>query len=191
MSRAAESAPDAHRAASSRLRLGATRRTTRRSHVNINTRGHDARKNPPGVSVYRGRDHVGDGLRGTAFAQAVGTWKLNLEKSKYQEGQALKSTTLVYEAAGEGIKVTVDQAPAVGAAIHYAYTANYDGKDVPVVGNPNADMAARTRVNATTTKLVNKKDGNVLSTVTSCCLRRWEDVEYHDHRQGRQRAEHR
>ena len=104
--------------------------------------------------------------QGTAFAQAVGTWKLNLAKSKYLQGQAPKSATLVYEAAGEGIKVTVDQAPASGPAIHYAYTANYDGKDVPVVGNPNADMAARTRVNATTTKVVNKKDGQVMSTVT-------------------------
>jgi hypothetical protein len=37
---------------------------------------------------------------------------------------------------------------------------------VPVDGNPNADMIARTRVNATTTKLVNKKDGNILSTAT-------------------------
>ena len=63
-------------------------------------------------------------------------------------------------------KVTVDQVPADGPAIHYAYTANYDGKDVPVVGNANADMAARTRVNATTTKLVNKKGGNIMSTVT-------------------------
>jgi len=105
-------------------------------------------------------------LGGTAFAQAVGTWKLNLAKSKYHQGQAPKSTTLVYEAAGEGIKVTVDQVPADGPAIHYAVTANYDGKDVPVVGNPNADMVARTRVNATTTKLVNKKDGNILSTAT-------------------------
>lgn len=99
-------------------------------------------------------------------AQAVGTWKLNLAKSKYQQGQAPKSTTLVYEAAGPGIKVTVDSVPATGPAIHYAYTANYDGKDVPVVGNPNADMAARTRVNATTTKLVNKMGGKILSTVT-------------------------
>jgi hypothetical protein len=102
----------------------------------------------------------------TAHAQAVGTWKLNLAKSKYQQGQAPKSTTLVYEAAGAGIKVTVDSVPADGPALHYAYTANYDGKDVPVVGNPNADVSARTRVNATTTKLVNKKGGNILSTVT-------------------------
>jgi hypothetical protein len=105
-------------------------------------------------------------LGGTAFAQAVGTWTLNLAKSKYHQGKAPKSTTLVYEAAGEGIKVTVDQVPADGPPIHYIFTANYDGKDVPVVGNPNADTQARTRVNATTTKLVNKKDGKILSTAT-------------------------
>ena len=103
---------------------------------------------------------------GTALAQSAGTWKLNLEKSKYTEGQAPKSSTLVYEPAGAGIKVTVDQMPANGPAIHYAYSANYDGTDVAVVGSPNGDTAARTRVDATTTKLVNKKDGQIMSTLT-------------------------
>jgi ABC-type glycerol-3-phosphate transport system substrate-binding protein len=109
-------------------------------------------------------------LGGTTLAQSgnseVGTWKLNLAKSKYQQGQAPKSATLVYEAAGPGIKVTVDQLPADGPAIHYTVTANYDGNDVAVVGSPFGDTAARTRVSATTTKLVYKKDGNILSTMT-------------------------
>ena len=105
-------------------------------------------------------------LAGTALAQSPGTWKLNLAKSKYPSGQALKSSTLVYEAAGAGIKVTVDQVPATGPAVHYTYTANYDGKDVPLVGSPFGDTAARTRVNATTTKTVNKKGGQILSTFT-------------------------
>ena len=39
-------------------------------------------------------------LGGTAFAQTVGTWKLNVEKSKYHEGQALKSATLVVRGGG-------------------------------------------------------------------------------------------
>jgi hypothetical protein len=103
---------------------------------------------------------------GTALAQSVGTWNLNLEKSTYKQGQAPKSTTLMYEPAGEGIKVTVDQVPAEGPAIHYTYSADYNGKDVAVVGSPNGDTAARTRVNATTTKLVNKQDGQIVSTVT-------------------------
>jgi hypothetical protein len=105
-------------------------------------------------------------LGGTASAQTAGSWKLNIAKSNYIQGQAPKSSTLVYEPAGEGIRVTVDQMPFDGPAVHYAYTANYDGKDVPVAGNPNADMAARTRVNATTTKLVNKKSGEILSSAT-------------------------
>ena len=105
-------------------------------------------------------------IGGTAVAQSVGTWTLNLEKSTYKAGQAPKSMTLMYEPAGEGIKVTVDQMPAEGPAVHYTYSANYDGKDVAVVGNPNGDTAARTRTNATTTQLVNKKGGEIVSTAT-------------------------
>jgi hypothetical protein len=105
-------------------------------------------------------------LGSTALAQSPGTWKLNVAKSKYPQGQALKSSTLVYEAAGAGIKVTVDQVPASGPPVHYAYTANFDGKDVPVAGSPFGDTTARTRVNATTTKTVNKKGGQILSTFT-------------------------
>src|SRR6185503_10042514 len=101
-----------------------------------------------------------------AFAQGPGIWKLDLASSSYRQGQAPRSTTLKYEPAGEGVKVTVDSVAADGAPIHYAYSANYDGKDTRVVGNPNADSAARTRVNATTTTLVNKKGGKILSNVT-------------------------
>ena len=64
-------------------------------------------------------------LGGAALAQSAGTWKLNLAKSKYQQGQAPKSATLLYEPAGAGIKVTVDQLPADGAPIHYAYADNH------------------------------------------------------------------
>ena len=46
-----------------------------------------------------------------ATAQAkdpfVGTWNMNLAKSKYSPGPAPKSTTSTYEAAGKGYKVSV------------------------------------------------------------------------------------
>lgn len=105
-------------------------------------------------------------LAGTAFAQTnIGTWKLNLAKSKYNAGTAPKSQTIKYEAAGAGIKTTVDAVAADGAVSHYTYTANYDGKDYPVVGNSaNGDAISRTRVNATTTTGVNKKGGKVTTT---------------------------
>jgi hypothetical protein len=111
-------------------------------------------------------------LAGTVFAQAadpqVGTWKLNLAKSTYSPGPPPKSGTTTIEAAGAGTKVIVDQAQADGTVRHWEFTANYDGKDSPVTGtNPDADMVARTRVNANTVKTVSKKNGKVTTSQTS------------------------
>ena len=105
------------------------------------------------------------GLGATAFAQGQGTWKLNVAKSTYHQGQAPKSTTLIYEAAGEGIKVTVDSVPAEGAPIHYAYAANYDGKDNPVKGDPGRDTAALKKIDDYTIEIVSKKAGKVVNTL--------------------------
>ena len=111
-------------------------------------------------------------LGGTTLAQSanahVGTWRLNLAKSKYSPGPALKSGITKIESAGGGVKYTVDQVGADGTARHWEYTANYDGKDTPVIGNnPDADTVALTQVNPTTVRIVNKKDGRVTTTVTS------------------------
>ena len=110
-------------------------------------------------------------LAGTAFAQSdpqVGVWKLNLAKSKYSPGPAPKSATTTIVAAGAGTKVTVDQTMADGKMRHYEFTANYDGKDSPVVGNnPDADMIARTRTNANTVHSINKKAGKITTTQDS------------------------
>src|SRR5262245_24107797 len=38
----------------------------------------------------------------------VGTWTLDIAKSTYKPGPAPKSTTVVVEAAGKGLKVSVD-----------------------------------------------------------------------------------
>ena len=111
-------------------------------------------------------------LGGTALAQStdsqVGTWKLNLAKSKYSPGPAPKSATTKIEAVGAGTKVVVDQVEADGTKRHWEFTSNYDGKDSPMTGNnPNADMVARTRIDATTIQSIAKKDGKVRTTQTS------------------------
>jgi hypothetical protein len=50
---------------------------------------------------------------------------------------------------------------------HYEFTANYDGKDNPLVGNSaNGDMIAFMRINATTTHAVTKHGGQVAVTMT-------------------------
>jgi hypothetical protein len=111
-------------------------------------------------------------LAGTTLAQAadsqVGTWKLNLAKSKFSPGPAPKSSTVKVDAVAGGSKVVVDQPQADGSMRHYEYSAKYDGKDSPVIGNnPDADMVARTRVDANTVKTVSKKSGKVTTTATS------------------------
>src|SRR4051812_515224 len=86
-------------------------------------------------------------LAAPAFAQAdpqVGTWKLNVAKSKYDPGPAPTTGTTAIEAAGKGTKVTVDQTMADGAKRHYTFISNYDGKDAAITGeNPDADTVAR------------------------------------------------
>ena len=106
-----------------------------------------------------------------AFAQVdsqVGVWKLNVAKSKYSPGPAPKSATTTIEAAGAGTKVSVDQMRADGTATQWGFSADYDGKDNPMTGNnPDADMIARTRVDANTIQSISKKDGKVTTTQTS------------------------
>lgn len=111
-------------------------------------------------------------LAGTALAQSsnplVGTWKLNIAKSKYNAGTAPKSSTTTIEAAGAGVKFTVDSVTADGTVRHWTYTTNIDGKDSPIVGNAaQGDAAAVTRVDANTTRTAYKKGGKVTVTQTS------------------------
>jgi hypothetical protein len=105
---------------------------------------------------------------GMAFAQSdsnLGTWKLNVAKSKYSAGTGNQSSTATIAAAGAGVKIIVDSVSHDGTVGHIEFNANYDGKDNPVVGDStNGDMVSLTRINATTTKQVYKKAGK--STVT-------------------------
>jgi hypothetical protein len=70
------------------------------------------------------------------------------------------SGTSVFEAAGEGVKATVDMTAADGTAYHYRFTTKYDGKDSPVTGkSPYGDTVAVTRVDPNTVKVVVKLGG--------------------------------
>jgi hypothetical protein len=109
-------------------------------------------------------------LGGTLLAQSndVGTWKMDVAKSKFSPGPTPKSATAKIEAVGDGRKYIIDQPQVDGSSRHWEFTANLDGKDSPVTGNnPNADMVALTRINANTTQIVSKKSGKVTTTQTS------------------------
>jgi hypothetical protein len=93
----------------------------------------------------------------------MGTWKLNEAKSKLAAGMA-KNTTVVYEAAGDNIKVTVDGVDKDGKPAHNEWTGKFDGKDYPVTGDPASDMRSYKKVNEHTLSIVVKKGGKVTLT---------------------------
>lgn len=92
----------------------------------------------------------------------MGTWKLNDAKSKFT-GKA-RNQTVVYEAAGDQTKVTVDGVDENGAAVHNEWTGKFDGKDYPVTGDSSADTRSYSRINANTLTLTNKKGGKTTLT---------------------------
>ena len=107
---------------------------------------------------------------GTTAAQAqpspfIGTWKLDLAKSKFDPASAKPkaSETLNIQAAGSGYKVTTDGTDAKGAPTHTEYTvATLDGKGYPVKGSANYDSVAIKSIDANTRMVVNKKGSSVV-----------------------------
>ena len=111
---------------------------------------------------------VGLTLATSAVAQApkglLGTWKINLAKSKFSPGPAPKSMTITYSAAGDGLKIVADIVPGDGPAQHWEMTGAYDGKDHPVKGNPNADTISMKRVDDLHGESTFKLKGKVTAT---------------------------
>lgn len=92
----------------------------------------------------------------------IGTWKLNEAKSKLA-GKA-RNHTVVYETAGDQIKVTVDGVDENGGAVHSEWTGKFDGKDYPVTGDANSDTRSYRMINKSTLSLTGKKGGKVTLT---------------------------
>ena len=93
----------------------------------------------------------------------MGTWKLNDAKSKLAAGTG-KNNTVVYEAAGDNVKVSVDGVDAQGAATHNEWTGKFDGKDYPVTGDATSDVRSYKSTNDHTLELTGKKGGAVTLT---------------------------
>lgn len=68
--------------------------------------------------------------------ESLGTWKLNIGKSKFNPTAPVKSLTTTREAAEGGVKLSAMGEQADGTKINSSYTAKYDGNDYPVTGAP-------------------------------------------------------
>src|SRR5262247_1168406 len=93
----------------------------------------------------------------------MGTWKLNEGKSKLTPGEG-KNTTVVYEAAGDQVKVTIDGTDKDGKPTHNEWTGKLDGNDYAVTGDPKSDMRSYKKVDDHTLAFTVKKDGKVTAT---------------------------
>jgi hypothetical protein len=96
----------------------------------------------------------------------VGTWKLNLAKSKYSPAElAPRSQTVRREAVEGGMKLVTDGIDAQGKAMHSEYSAKFDGKDYPWTGQAYADTVSLLRIDDEYYEAIWKLKGEV--TITS------------------------
>ena len=93
----------------------------------------------------------------------MGTWKLNEGKSHFAPG-APKNHTVVYEATGNDVKVTVDGTAGDGSALHNEWTGKFDGKYYAVTGDPTSDTRSYTKINSRSMTLRAKKGNTVTLT---------------------------
>lgn len=102
---------------------------------------------------------------GVCLAQnpEIGTWKLNEAKSKIPAG-ATKNHTVIYEAAGNNTKITVEGTDPAGKTVRHEWTGKFDGKYYPVTGDPTSDSRSYKQVNAHTLTFTAKQGTKVTLT---------------------------
>jgi hypothetical protein len=96
----------------------------------------------------------------------VGTWKLNVTKSKYDPGPTPKSLTRTVEAQGDGLKYTFDGVAADGTPIAYGFSVKFDGNDNPISGSipSGADTISGKRTDSNHYVATLKKGDKVIGT---------------------------
>jgi hypothetical protein len=99
----------------------------------------------------------------------VGTWTLNIAKSKFDPGPPVRSRTVTVEPAGDEVKWSIEQVDANGKLGTVVETLKLDGKDYPrtvtgSMGGPGGDTIALKRIDAYTLEETLKKGGKVVAT---------------------------
>jgi hypothetical protein len=110
------------------------------------------------------------GMTGLAAADSqeavVGSWTLDLAKSRFSPGPAPKSQTRTYAATADGLDMTVTGVGADGKAVSQHSTFKYDGKDYAISGSPDYDSLTLKRVDDWTIESVQKLKGKPVGKTT-------------------------
>lgn len=94
----------------------------------------------------------------------VGTWRLNVSKSSFIAGPALKAQTRTYSQSGPSITLVMKSMGADGSEATSQTTYQLDGKDYPVKGNADFDSLSAQQVDGNTAKFTLKKGGKTVGT---------------------------
>ena len=95
---------------------------------------------------------------------AIGTWRLNVSKSRYEPGPAPKKETITFAQVGSDTKVIITGIDGRANMIATEQSANCDGREYPIVGSPYYDTVVGTRVDARSAEALRKKAGKVVQT---------------------------
>jgi hypothetical protein len=110
---------------------------------------------------------IATALPQVGFAQSsplIGTWRLNLDRSKFSPGPPPRSGTLTYTQDGQNIRNTAQAIDAQGNAISGVLMHIYDGQPHPTTGVQTIDASAYTRLDANTFIFSRSKVGKLVST---------------------------
>lgn len=99
----------------------------------------------------------------------LGTWKINLTKSKIvgpdgERPMPLTKSVVTYERVDDMIRITDDDSFTDGHSVHMVWVGKFDGKDYPVASDPTAGSWSFRQIDSRTVILTTKKHGKVLAT---------------------------
>jgi hypothetical protein len=92
----------------------------------------------------------------------LGTWQLNVARSRFTPGPGWRSQIRVYQAVSEGVAVTWAGVDAKGETMRVSYTYGYDGRDYPMLGSASYDALNAVRIGLRTVRSEEKRDGKIV-----------------------------
>jgi hypothetical protein len=95
----------------------------------------------------------------------VGTWKLNLAKSTFGGGPALKSQIRTYSQTARAITLKMTTVNADGKETTTQTTYHVDGNNYPSMGNPDFDSLSGMQIDTNTTEFTLNRAGKPVGTL--------------------------
>jgi hypothetical protein len=104
------------------------------------------------------------GMGWTQDDPRIGTWLLNVARSRYTPGPPPAKEIRTYTAVGHTTNVSVESVDQHGTRVSLQYVAAENGKDYPITGLASADAIAMRRIDGRTFEADTKKNGKIIGT---------------------------